>query len=161
MSITLYILYKTPKLVFVQSTKVIENYIGMKEVQDCIQKKTQQWNTEIDTLEQRYNQARNYLENNSKTIFGTEKTKAEQNLWESKNNFERYSLEVEKMVNEETERLMQGALNQINSFVENYAKENNIDLVIGVTLSGNVLYGNKTIDVTDEIISGLNEQYKK
>ena len=50
--------------------------------------------------------------------------------------------------------------NQIDAFIKIYAKENGFDLIVGTTSSGNVLYGADGIDVTEELLKALNEQYK-
>ena len=72
-----------------------------------------------------------------------------------------YKENVESISKEEEEKLSQGALNQINSYVEKYSKKHHIDLVIGVTSFSNVLYGNESIDITEDILDGLNKNYKK
>ncbi|HEY4787660.1 MAG TPA: OmpH family outer membrane protein, partial [Bacteroidales bacterium] len=90
----------------------------------------------------------------------SEITRLEKELSKRGNDYKRYTDEIEKISKEENEKLTQGAFNQINSFIEKYSKENNIDIVIGVTLSGNVLYGADKMDITDKILEGLNKSYR-
>jgi len=132
----------------------------MKEAKTVFDEKVKAWNKNIDTLLLLYNQDVNYLKENKAKISQNTAKKLEDNIAKKGDDVKRYSSEVEKMAKEENEKLTQGALNQINSFVEKYAKEHHIDIVIGVTLSGNVLYGADKIDITKEILDGLNKSYK-
>lgn len=49
---------------------------------------------------------------------------------------------------------------RIDQYIEEYGKENNIDLVLGKTASGNLLYGKNAIDRTEEVITFMNKHYK-
>ena len=63
------------------------------------------------------------------------------------------------MPSRDQHELLQGALNQINEFVAQYAEANSYDVVLGTTAGGNVLYGAEYVDITDEVIEGLNASY--
>ena len=60
---------------------------------------------------------------------------------------------------EEEEKLLKGVLNQVNAFVEEYAAEEGFDLVLGTTLSGSILYGTTGIDITEQVLQAMNQQY--
>jgi outer membrane protein len=157
---TLWNYFRTPKIAFVRSVYVVENYLGMKEARTVFDQKTKTWNKNIDTLLLLYNNEVKYLKENKAKLSQSATKKIEENIAKKEDDLKRYNAEVENMAKEENEKLTQGALNQINSFVERYAKDHNIDIVIGVTLSGNVLYGADKIDITKEILEGLNASYK-
>lgn len=53
---------------------------------------------------------------------------------------------------------MQDIVEDINKVVAEYAKENGFDLIIDENI---VLYGKKTMDITDEILRISNKKYKK
>jgi outer membrane protein len=55
--------------------------------------------------------------------------------------------------------MTEGVLNQVNSFIEEYSKNKGYDLVIGTTTSGNLLYAREYMDITDEVLKALNENY--
>lgn len=155
--LTFLVYRNTPKIAFVRSAVIIENYLGMKEAKAAYDQKAKEWNKNIDTLQARYIQSDNFLKNNRNRLNRSEITRLEKELSKRGNDYKRYTDEIEKISKEENEKLTQGAFNQINSFIEKYSKENNIDIVIGVTLSGNVLYGADKMDITDKILEGLNK----
>lgn len=53
------------------------------------------------------------------------------------------------------------ATNRVNSFVKDYALKNGYDMVFQYQIGGQIIYINEAFDVTDDIINGLNDEYKK
>ena len=50
-------------------------------------------------------------------------------------------------------------LNQINSFIQLYGKENNYDIIHGTIGDGNLMYARPEFNLTNEIIKELNKEY--
>lgn len=150
--------FQTPEIAFVNSGEIIEQYIGMKEARDLFQTKIDSWETTLETKQNEYEaMIREYkkqgLDASAKKVY-------EEQIHNIKQNIEKLVLEInEKSITEE-ENITQGALNQINQFIEDYSKRKHIQIVLGVTLSGNILYGADKINITNELISELNKNYK-
>lgn len=49
---------------------------------------------------------------------------------------------------------------QLNQYVEDYGKANGIECIIGGDGSGNVMYRESSMDLTDEMVSYCNDRYK-
>lgn len=47
----------------------------------------------------------------------------------------------------------------INSFIEEYNKEKGFNMIISNTGNSNLLYADKNLDITNEIVAGLNAKY--
>lgn len=58
-----------------------------------------------------------------------------------------------------TLKYTRGVLNQLNETIRIYAEEHDLDLVLGVTDDGSILYGSKALDITDDLIKLLNSTY--
>jgi len=50
---------------------------------------------------------------------------------------------------------------RLNPVIEQFGKDKHLEMVIGANGAGNVLYGAKDRDVTDELITYVNAQYEK
>jgi outer membrane protein len=48
---------------------------------------------------------------------------------------------------------------QINKYVEEYAKENNYDVILGGNGSGNIMYLKNDINITDDVLVYINKKY--
>ncbi len=52
-------------------------------------------------------------------------------------------------------------LNNIQEYLKNYNKSDSYDMVIGYSKGGGVLYAKEDLDITQEVLKGLNEEYSK
>ncbi|HTF81307.1 MAG TPA: OmpH family outer membrane protein, partial [Cytophagales bacterium] len=75
-------------------------------------------------------------------------------------NLDKYSEVVEGKISEEDQKLTQGVVNQVNTFITEYGKKNGYSIIYGTNLSGNIIYGADAYDLTNEILTELNNQYK-
>ena len=155
----IYNFVQKPKIAFIRSATVLEKYQGMKEAQHLYHQKLQEWQRNSDTLEARYQKQLATIQSKASEWSEAEKQSHEFSLQQIQAKMVQYQQEVERLSLEENEKLIQGALNQLNSVVEEYARKKDFDLVLGVTLSGNIMYGDDYIDITDEVISHLNKTY--
>ncbi len=137
---------KQPQIAYVRTKNVLEKYVGMQEAQELYHMKMEKWNSDFDSI--------------SNSIH-TEETKTESAIPnETKAGIvDRYQRSIQRKAEEENLRLTQGVLNKVNQFIESYAKEHSLEVIFGVTESGSILYGGNNMDITEEIIDGLNKQY--
>lgn len=149
-----------PKIAFVRSQDLIHQYSGMKEVLSTYENKTAQWQKEVDILRGNYLEAKEHYHKNIASLENDERKRLEQQLIEQEIRLKEYSEDFSQRAAKEKEMLMKGALNQINSFVEDYAKKQGFDIVLGVTISGNVMYGEDHLDITEQVVNALNQSYQ-
>lgn len=74
---------------------------------------------------------------------------------------EDYKLYEQRLLNElatETQRNNVILRDSINSFIEDYNAQNNYDFIIS-RVGDNLLYANPALDITQEVIEGLNKRY--
>ncbi len=157
---SLYKSMQVPVVKYVRSSDLIYGFDGMKLAHLKIQKIQAENQGRLDTLKQdfqlsvsNYNTA--YTDLNKK-----EKAERENLLRLQQQNLEGYAKQIQENNTKEDNRLTEGVLNQVNAFVEQYAKDNGYDIILGTTTSGNILYGNKAMDITEEVLEAINEDYK-
>jgi outer membrane protein len=159
--ISLWTHLRTPKIAYVKTQKVLEQYIGIKEARNLYQDKLNVWQAKIDSLSSGLNTSINSYHQKYSSLSTKERMEYENSLNAQKESVLTQKANLEQKAREENDQLTQGALNQINSYIEEYGKNHDYDIVHGVTLSGNVLYADDRIDITDAVIKGLNNTYKK
>ena len=145
---------------FVRSQIVLEKYIGMREAKQVYQKKVDVWQSNIDSLEFNYNRSVQNYNRKLEELSESEQARLEESLRNERIQLDRYSKAIEQKATDENEKMLQGVLNQVNAYIKRYGEENDYDIILGVTLSGNILYGVDKKDITEEIITGLNKEYK-
>jgi outer membrane protein len=151
---------RTPRVAFVKTQVVLERYGGMQDAKVIYQNKVDRWQAAYDSLELGYNKFLQDYNSMSAGLQGKQKQQLEDNMKNQGTVLQKYSKSIEEKAASENEKLTQGVLNQVNSYIKSYAEKHGYDIVLGLTLSGNILYGSDATDITEEIIKGLNEEYK-
>ena len=50
---------------------------------------------------------------------------------------------------------------EVNAFIKEYNKDGKYKYIFSYVKNGNMLYADETSDITNDIVNGLNERYKK
>ena len=58
-------------------------------------------------------------------------------------------------------RVMEPLFKTINRLIQEYGNEQGYDVIFGSTDDGSVLYGGGTTDITDELITYMNQKYRE
>lgn len=132
----------------------------MKEVQNKFESQKQAWQSNLDTLKIDFQRSLSKFQEEYKQLSEQEKKAREQMLRAQENNVLQYNEAVTSKYKEDEDKMLQGVLNQVNSFVEKYGKEKGYDIILGTTLSGSLLYGENTMDITEEVLAELNKNYQ-
>lgn len=157
----LYSTLTTPKIAYVRSGLVVDKYIGMKESRAVYQQKINEWQANLDTLGISFDHSFEKYQALYASYTVSERKQQETTFASQQEQIEKYRSALEEEAKAEEEKLIQGALNQINSYIKQYADAHKIQVVLGTTQSGNVLYASDAVDITEEIIQGLNQSYRK
>jgi outer membrane protein len=150
----------SPKVAYVKSQELVYEYQGMKEAQSRFETEKQLFQIQLDSLQQVYRMLISNYQSDAPMLSPVEKKQRQELIQMQEGKLRDEQMQIQEKIKEKEDKLTQGVLNQINSFVELYGKENDYDLIFGTTLSGNILYGNEAIDITKEVKEELNKSYK-
>ncbi|MBN9485490.1 MAG: OmpH family outer membrane protein [Bacteroidetes bacterium] len=160
-SAAVFIVYKsTPKVAYVRNMDIVYGYNGMKQAHEQYASQTTAWQANIDTVKMRYQKSLAYYQQNLKSFSAKEKEEQVALLTQMEKDMQNYAGAIQKEAKEKETRMTQGVLSQINSFVEEYGKSKGYDIILGADGNGGVIYGNKSMDITQEVLEALNKQYK-
>jgi len=160
LAMNVYLLMNRPRLAYVRSYDLIEKYTGTQEARSKFEQKKNVMMANVDSLKSMFERDRiDYLAS-ARGMSAAQRSSREEQLGKQQSQIMQYSSAVEDQIKQEDEDLMAPVLSQINTYVEEYAKENDFDIILGTTLSGSLLYGNNTLDITDEVLKNLNAKYK-
>jgi len=147
------------KIAYVRSQDLVYAFDGMKEMQLKFQEKSKAWEANIDTLKMDFQRSLTQYQNDKENLTEQERVTRENMLNMQQKNVYQYSESIAIKAKEEENKMLEGVLNQVNSFAEDYGKEKNYDLIFGTTMAGNILYGVEAIDITKELIVEINKDY--
>lgn len=151
----------TPRIAFIRSAVIVDKYKGMLEARDMYKRKIGQWQANIDTLEAEYKKSYGIYTSEMPRLTSGQKQEREESLKKQEANIRSYVTALEQKAKQEDNKLTEGVLNQVNSFIKEYGEAKGYDVILGSTLDGSILYGKEAKDITDEVLKELNDSYKK
>jgi len=158
--ISLWAKLSAPKIAYIKSAELVNEYIGMREAIEMFQNKQKEWKTNLITLQKELEKSIADYQRDSLNLSDEQRINRKVTILKLREDMIRYSNVVNEKAAEEDNKMTQGVLNQINSFVEKYSKQNGYSVIFGTTASGNLMYAEEYMDITDEVLDALNKDYK-
>ena len=141
------------------SSVIMDQYKGMVEARKDYQVKADAWQANIDTLQSEIEKLiQDYTENQHK-LSGELRADKEAEINRKQEQFYKYREAIAQKAQEEDQKLTEGVVKQINSYLEEYGKENKYSIIFGTTSGGSIVYGDDATDITSEVLKGMNEEY--
>jgi outer membrane protein len=154
-------LFRTrPQLAYVRSYDLIEKFAGTQAARTKFEQKKSVMTANADSLNAAFEKDRIAYVSNAKNMTPAQRATREESLRRQQNEVAQYSNAIEEQLAQEDKDMMAPVLSQINTYVEEYAEAKGYDMILGTTLSGSLLYGKSSIDVTEDILTNLNAKYK-
>lgn len=157
--LSIFLFLNRTKIGYVNTGPLIEGYVGMKEARNNYQSQSQIWQANIDTLQLDFQRAVNKYNIQLPELYQQEKATQQASLKQMQDNIIQYTNAIKEKAQKEDERITKGVLNQINSYIGEYGEKHGFDIILGTTASGSLLYAKDKIDITEDILKGLNESY--
>lgn len=152
-----------PNILYVNSDSLWNNYEYVKKEKGDLEKEKlrleNQWQAKAKTLEKEIYDFQVKAQQGAITQEEGQRKEAElmqkqQELLQLKEELSAQLLNKEQEKNE----VLQKA---ITEYLRKYNMDKNFSYVLGYTLGGGILYANDSLDITSEVIDGLNKEYKE
>lgn len=147
------------RVAYVRTAEVVDKYEGMMVARQKFQDKKVELYSNLDSLKADFQKAISDYNLSAAGLSKEARAEKEKVLQQQEYNIRQYTEIVEGKEQEEDQRLTSGVINQINSFIAEYGKENDLDLILG-SVNGTVIYGSDQVDVTDEVLVYVNQKYR-
>lgn len=161
-AINLFLIFRSPNvhIAYVRSHDLINGYRGTLDARTEFEKKKSAMTANVDSLRANVERATASFRENGMTMPLRDRQNRAHELETLQQQYLQYSEAIENKIQEEDNKMMSAVLSQVNSFVESYAKEAKLNVVMGTTLSGSLLYGDQDLDITDALLRELNDHYQ-
>lgn len=143
------------KIGYVDIKKVFENYEKAKKVQESFRKEVDEEQKNMDKLQEEIKKLQEEYEKKKDMLKPEERTKRENEIKNKIQEFSKRWTETKRKLDEKGNALEEQLFNEIKSVISEYAKKNGYLVVIDSRL---ILYGENSVDITDEIIKILNKK---
>ncbi|HWZ22307.1 MAG TPA: OmpH family outer membrane protein [Cytophagaceae bacterium] len=154
-ALSIVVFTKSEKNAYIDTSKLME---GSKEIQAL--KKQSQQEAEIlkanaDTLMGEFQEELKKYEKGLSKMSNKEKQLSMQLLETKRNQIIQYQQATQQKSQQEEQQKTQAIIANINKYIAEYGKEKGYKIIFATT-NGNIAYAEKGMDITEEIIKGIN-----
>lgn len=147
------------EMVYVDSSKLLENYEGMKVAKEAYQKNVSVWQANVDSLTTEVQESLMKFEKDRSSMTEKELVLSKELLKSKQQTLINYQKAIREKAQQEDAKLTQEVVVTINAYMKEYGEKNKYDIIFGATEIGNIVYANNAIDITEKVLEGLNKQY--
>ena len=153
-------------IVYFNIDKIMEGYDMANDLRSVVETKVSGIQAEIDRREKKLTKDANDFQNKIEKGLLT-RSVAEvqgQKLQQQQNEYQQYAMRKQQEIAEEQQVMLNQIMDAISEYVKQYNAERKYSLILttsGDILAAPVVTGDPSLDITDEILAGLNEAYVK
>ncbi len=148
------------KVAYIHSDSVLKYYDYLKINRDQLEAKTKKMD---DDLQRRSDGLREeiaaYQRNVSTMTLGQVRA-VEEDLGKKQQNLQMYQQRLQQELMQEEAKLNRDLYDRITGFLKKYGEEKGLQVVFKFDPTSDMLYGGATLDITQDVIAGLNEAYQ-
>jgi outer membrane protein len=162
LTITVIILHfvATPeKVVYVDSNKLVNGYQGMLDARKVFQQKTTSWKANIDTLSSEVQQQIFRHEKESSKMTAKERDLSVELIRTKQKQLAEYQQAMNTQAQQEDNKMTSDVLVQVNAYLKKYGEKKGYRIILAATEYGNLAYADEALDITEEVLTGLNNEY--
>lgn len=149
------------RIAYVDSAKLLNGYQAMLDARKDYAAKSHKWQANIDTLSADVQRAIRTYERKTASMTPKERTLSTELLHTKQRELVSYQRAMQESAQQEDTKDTQQVITRVNTFLERYGKEHNYDYILVATPSGTIAYAKQGMDLTQEMVKELNQEYGK
>ena len=149
------------KIVYVESSKMLDGYQGMKDARRAFESKARGWEQQNQNMLASFKTAVEAYQKQAPGLTNEQRAATEQKLQAQQQQVAQKQQQLQAQAQEEEGKLTQKVLESVNKKVEAYGKARGYKLILIAAPSGTIAYGQKDLDVTTPVLAYLNAEYRK
>jgi outer membrane protein len=148
------------KVAYINSDSVLKYYDYLKVNRDQLEVKTKKMDQDLrNRTVGLQNEITAYQRNVSGMTLGQARA-AEEDLGKKQQNLQLYQQSLQQQLMQEEAKLNKELYDRITGFLKEYGQEKGLQVVLKFDPTSDVLYGGESLDITQDVIKGLNESYQ-
>lgn len=148
------------KIAYINSDTVLKYYDYLKVNKEQMEAKTKKMDQDYRNRAMGLqNEINAYQQNVSSMTLGQARA-AEEDLTKKQQNLQMYQQTLTQQLMQEEAKLNKELYDRVTAFLKDYASEKGLVMVLKFDPSSDVMYGTAALDITRDVISGLNTKYQ-
>ena len=125
------------------------------------QKKANTWKANVDTLSLGLQNAIKQHEKEMAGMTAKERQLSEELLRTKQKQLMDYQQAIQNQAQQEDYAMTQKVVERMNAYLKKYGENHHYKIIFAANESGNIVYAQDGLDITETIIKGLNEEYNQ
>lgn len=148
------------KVAYINSDTVLKYYEYLKVNKEQLEAKTKKMDQDYRNRAMGLqNEIAAYQRNVKNMTYGQVQA-TEEDLGKKQQNLQMYQQSLAQQLMQEEAKLNKELYDRVTAYLKNYGQERGLQLVLKYDPTSDMLYGSDVLDITQEVISGLNDAYK-
>lgn len=151
-----------PTTVYVNSDTLYSKYNYAKDVNSALEAKVKSAQSDMQSKVDAFQREGADYQKNAATMPADQRQVTEQRLQREQQQLQGYQQNESAQLQQEKATQYDKVYNKVDDFVKNFAKQNGYKLVLSYSKNAQtVIYGDPSLDVTAQVVKGLNDAYTK
>lgn len=148
------------KIAYINSDTVLKYYDYFKFNKEKLEAKSKKMNDDYrNRVLSLQSEIQAYQRNVSNMTLGQARS-AEEDLGKKQQNLQLYEQSLSQQLMQEQDKVNKELYDRITNFLKVYGKEKGLQVVFKFDQNSDILFGGEPLDISQDVINGLNEQYK-
>lgn len=149
------------KIAYIQTDSVINKFDFFIAKSEEIAEKGKKYEGELASRARGFEQEVSNFQSSANTMTINQARAKEEELVQKERNLVTYRDNVMQELSADENKLYNEVYDMIQTYLKDYAKENDLEMILSYTRGGGVWYADNALDITSSVISGINEDLKK
>jgi len=154
-------IYQNVAIAYVHSDSLLANYDFMKEIQSELGDLSQKYEKEYQNRAQGLQNEISDFQRTAQNLTVAQGKALEENLMKKQQNLRVYQEDLSMKLRQKEAELNNELYKTISDYLKVYGDKNNLQLVLTYSRGSDVLYANEGLEITNEVIEGLNKAYNE
>lgn len=149
------------KIVYVNSDSLLNNYQYFKDIKTKLDAKSKNAQADMQSKSQAFQREVNQYQQQQNSLSADQRAATEQRLARKQQELQAYQQNAGQALQNEQASEQEKLYNKVADYLKGFAKNKGFKLVLTYSKGNSaILFADESLDVTTEVIKGLNEDYK-
>jgi outer membrane protein len=147
------------RIAFINADTVLKNYEYLKVNRGKMEEKTKKMDADYRNRASGLQSEINAYQRNVNTMTLGQVKAVEEDLQKKQQNLQMYQQTLMQQLQEEEGKLNRDLYDRITKYLKKYSEDKGLQVVLKFDPTSDVLYGGQALDISQDVISGLNQEY--
>ncbi len=149
------------KIAYIHTDSVINKFDYYKEKSEEIEEKGKRFESELSNRARGFEQEVSSFQQTAGNMTMNQQRAKQEELVAKERNLVSYRDNLMQELSADENKLYNDVYDMIQEYLQDYAKEKDLEMILSYTRGGGVWYADNSLDVTESVVRGINDNYKK